>query len=61
MGYARHIDNGLLPYAGGLLDQPAKLLEVINLINSLRVEDEIARAKAEAEKARKEAKKARRR
>lgn len=57
MGHARHIESGLLPYSGGLLDQPAKLVDIYNQINALRVEDEVTRAKAEADKARKAARK----
>lgn len=60
MGHARHIETGLLPYAGGLLDQPNKFIELVNQINALRIEDEINRAKAEAEKAKKAARKGRR-
>lgn len=57
MSHARHLENGLLPYAGGLMDQPAKLIELINQINGLRMEDEVNRAKAEAAKAKKSTKK----
>lgn len=53
MGHARHLENGLLPYSGGLLDQPAKLVELLNLLNSLRIEDEINRLKKEATEAKK--------
>jgi len=47
---ARHLENGLLPYNGGLFDQPAKLVEIMNLFESLRLEDEINRLEAEAKK-----------
>jgi len=46
--HARHLENGLLPYSGGLLEQPAKLIELLNLLNSLRLEDEIDRLKKQA-------------
>lgn len=49
MGHARHLENGLLPYQGGLFDQPAKLIELYNFINSLRLDDEVARLKKEAQ------------
>lgn len=61
MMHARNIEKGLLPYAGGLLDQPAKFVELVAMINTLRVEDENARAKAAADKAAKDAKKRTRR
>lgn len=51
--HARHLENGLLPYSGGLLEQPAKLIELLNLLNSLRVEDEIDRLKKQTAEARK--------
>jgi hypothetical protein len=53
MTHARHIENGLLPYGGGLFDQPAKLIELYNLANSLRLEDEITRLKKEAQESKK--------
>jgi hypothetical protein len=54
---ARHLENGLLPYSGGLFDQPAKLVEIMNLFESLRIEDEITRLEADAKKQKQEAKK----
>jgi hypothetical protein len=51
--HARHLENGLLPYSGGLLEQPAKLIEILNLINSLRIEDEIQRLKKQIAEAKK--------
>lgn len=53
MSHARHIENGLLPYKGGLFDQPAKLIELYNLVNSLRIEDEIARLKKDFQEVKK--------
>jgi hypothetical protein len=47
MGVARQFELGVLPYEGGLYDQPSKLVEVFNQINSLRIEDEISRQKAQ--------------
>jgi hypothetical protein len=56
MGHARHFESGLLPYAGGLLEQPAKYVELINLIGALRIEDELTRAEAAAREAKKASK-----
>lgn len=58
--HARHIESGLLPYEGGLFDQPAKLIELINLINTLNLEDEIERLEKQSQEARKELQRARR-
>jgi hypothetical protein len=58
--HARHIESGLLPYEGGLYDQPAKLIESINLLNSLRIEDEIERLEKQSQEARKELQRAKR-
>lgn len=41
MEYFRHFERGVLPFNGGLLDQPAKTLEVFNLFESLKTEMEI--------------------
>jgi hypothetical protein len=49
VGHARHIENGLLPYAGGLLEQPAKLIEVYGLLNSMRLSDEITQMRKQNE------------
>jgi hypothetical protein len=46
----------LLPYAGGLYDQPAKLIELINMLNGMRTEDDVQRLQAQAEKAKKASK-----
>jgi hypothetical protein len=35
----RHFERGLLPFPGGLMDQPAKLIECFDLIESLILED----------------------
>lgn len=51
MSHARHLENGLLPYSGGLFDQPAKLVELMGLLNSLRIEDELTRLKKQSEEA----------
>jgi hypothetical protein len=58
--HARHIENGLLPYDGGLFDQPAKLIDVVNLLNSLRIEDEIESLEKQSQEARKQLQRARR-
>jgi hypothetical protein len=57
MAHARNIEKGLLPYAGGLFEQPAKLMELVSFINGLRTEDELARAKAASDKAKKDSRK----
>lgn len=54
---ASKIDKGLLPYEGGLFDQPAKLIEIFNLLESLRIDDELQRLEAESKKQKQEAKK----
>jgi hypothetical protein len=55
--HARHIENGLLPFDGGLFDQPSKLIEIYNMLDSLRVKDELMRLEAESKKQKQEAKK----
>lgn len=55
--HARHIENGLLPYSGGLLEQPAKLVELFNLLSTLRLEDDIERIKKQAMEAKKNGRK----
>lgn len=35
----RHFERGLLPFPGGLMDQPAKVLECFDLIENLMIED----------------------
>lgn len=51
---ASHFDKGILPYKGGLMDQPNKIIEAYSLISSLRKEDEIAfQKKMQSELARK--------
>lgn len=47
IGLSRNFESGVLPYDGGLFDQPSKLVEAFNQINSLRIEDEIQRSKAQ--------------
>lgn len=59
--HARHLEKGLLPYEGGLFDQPAKLVEIMMLFESLRLEDEVNRLEAENKKQKQEAKKWRKR
>ena len=34
----RHFDKGLLPFEGGLLEQPNKIMDVFNLIETLKIE-----------------------
>jgi hypothetical protein len=53
MSHARHLENGLLPYSGGLLEQPAKLVELLTLLNTLRLEDEINLIKKQSLEAKK--------
>ena len=36
----RHVDKGLLPFKGSLLDQPSKLVEAYSLIENLKIEHE---------------------
>jgi hypothetical protein len=31
----RHFQRGVLPFKGGLFDQPAKIIEIFNLIENL--------------------------
>jgi hypothetical protein len=38
----RHFEAGVMPYAGGLMDQPAKLIEVMGVISSHRAAREAA-------------------
>jgi hypothetical protein len=47
---ARQFESGVLPYSGGLYDQPAKMVDIFNQINSLRIEDEISRSKQQEKK-----------
>jgi hypothetical protein len=47
---SRQFENGILPYKGGLYDQPAKLIEVFHQLNNLKIEDEISRSKREESK-----------
>jgi hypothetical protein len=53
MPMARQLENGLLPYSGGLMDQPSKLIDLLSLINSLRLEDEIERLEKQTKEAKK--------
>lgn len=50
IGLSRQFESGILPYEGSLYSQPAKLVEVFSQINSLRIEEEIARSKQEEKK-----------
>lgn len=36
----RQFDKGLLPFTGGLLEQPNKIMEIFNLIETLKAENE---------------------
>lgn len=45
-------EKGNLPYCGGLLEQPAQIIEILNLITKLKLDLEIKRQK-EIEKANK--------
>ena len=53
MGYLislqQNYEKGLLPFSGGVMDQPAQIMEIINLLSSLRAEHE-AEAQAKANK-----------
>lgn len=42
-------ERGLLPFIGGVMDQPAQVMEIINLLSSLQAERE-AEAQAKANK-----------
>lgn len=59
--HAGKIEKGLLPYEGGLFDQPAKLIQAYELMESLRLDDELQRLEAESKKQKQEAKKWRKR
>jgi hypothetical protein len=48
--HAMNFDKGVLPYTGGLLDQPSKIVEAINQIQALIIEDQNNRAKEQARK-----------
>jgi len=51
---ASHFDKGILPFSGGLMDQPNKLIAAYSLINSLKKQDELAfQKKLQAEMTRK--------
>jgi hypothetical protein len=50
IGLNRQYENGILPYEGSLFSQPAKLVEVFNQTNSLRLDEEISRSKHEEKK-----------
>lgn len=39
----RHFESGVLPFNGGLLEQPSKIIEVFSLIESLKIENELDR------------------
>lgn len=46
MGYLLNLEaayeKGTLPFQGGVMDQPAQLMDIISLISSLRAEREAA-------------------
>jgi len=43
-------DKGILPYRGGILDQPAQVIELIGLMNRLYSEYELENQKKQIEK-----------
>jgi hypothetical protein len=43
--YFRHFEKGALPFKGGLMEQPGKILDVFSLFESLKVEMELDRLK----------------
>jgi hypothetical protein len=47
IGLSSKFESGVLPYDGGLLAQPAKMVECLNQIQTLKIEDEIQRTKAQ--------------
>ena len=48
--FNRYDTNGTLPYPGALVDQPAKIIEIFNILEVLKAEqEEKARIKAERE------------
>lgn len=49
----RHFENGILPFKGGLLEQPNKIMEVFNLIESLKIERSNERQKKQEKMAKK--------
>lgn len=57
---ASHFKSGLLPYEGGLFEQPSKLIEVFNFVNSLMEQDELDRLEKQALEYKKQSQKARR-
>lgn len=34
----RQYEKGILPFSGGLLDQPSKMIEALNLVETLKIE-----------------------
>jgi hypothetical protein len=46
IGMCSQFEKGILPYQGGLLDQPAKIIDALNMISGLKMEDELKRAEA---------------
>lgn len=38
-------ENGILPFSGGLLDQPSQIIEMLNFISKLKLDNEIEQRK----------------
>jgi hypothetical protein len=49
LGLHDAFERGILPFSGSYAEQPAKVIEVMNLLSSLRIEHEI-KAQKEAER-----------
>lgn len=49
----KNYEKGNLPFTGGFLDQPAQIMDIINLMDRLKIENEIAIQEKQAKKAKK--------
>ena len=41
LSLSKHYDNGVMPFKGSLLEQPAQIVELLELVNSAKIEEEI--------------------
>lgn len=44
---SKQYDNGIMPFSGGIMDQPAKFVEVMNLVHNLISENELENQRKE--------------
>lgn len=53
LSMSKHYEHGVLPFSGGLLEQPSQVIELLEIVQSAKIEEDIEMQRKEASKWRK--------